>query len=193
MIVKSFQIPSVQYLHNSNIFQPTRRPIPNGAFFLCVAVLFLLDEFPRLGKIEPVITGLTTLRSKKIHVCLIAQSLAQLDVIYGKDQRKVIVGNCSYRAILQATDVDTQEYFSKSYGTHDKEKESKNINYDIIGIGKGTSKGTTTEEKHKIKLEEFAHLTDIVLFTPKGSIRVDKAPYYEGKTSIVRGENNQIK
>ena len=143
-----------------------------------VPVLFLLDEFPRLGKIEPVITGLTTLRSKKIHVCLIAQSLAQLDVIYGKDQRKVIVGNCQYRAVLQATDVDTQEYFAKAYGTYDKEKESKNINYDTIGIGKGTSKGTTTEEKHKIKLEEFAHLQDIVLFTPKGSMRVDKAPYY---------------
>ena len=46
-------------------------------------ILFLLDEFPRLGKIPFIIDALATLRSKKITICLILQSLAQLDMIYG--------------------------------------------------------------------------------------------------------------
>jgi len=37
-------------------------------------ILFLIDEFPRLGKIEAISNGLATLRSKKIHIALIIQS-----------------------------------------------------------------------------------------------------------------------
>ncbi|MDR1699975.1 MAG: type IV secretory system conjugative DNA transfer family protein [Lachnoclostridium sp.] len=33
-------------------------------------ILFLLDEFPRLGKVETLLDGLATLRSKKIVICL---------------------------------------------------------------------------------------------------------------------------
>ena len=83
-------------------------------------ILFLLDEFPRLGKIEEITDGLATLRGKKITICPIIQSLAQLDLIYGTAARRVIADNCAYKAILNATDVDSQEYFSKLVGTHDK-------------------------------------------------------------------------
>ena len=62
-----------------------RRPDKNAA-----PILFLLDEFPRLGKIEAIATGLTTLRSKKISIALIVQSLGQLDLYYGPALRRVI-------------------------------------------------------------------------------------------------------
>lgn len=142
-------------------------------------ILFLLDEFARLGKIETMSNGLATLRSKKITIALLIQSLAQLDEIYGQETRKVIADNCSYKAILKATDADTQEYFSKLVGTYDKAKKSHNSNYEqYTGLGKGTGTSTTTEEKRIIKPEEFAYLKDIVLLTPMGFYRVDKAPYY---------------
>ena len=51
---------------------------------------------------------------------ILTQSLAQLDLIYGRESRQVIADNCSYKAILKATDADTQEYFSKLVGTYDK-------------------------------------------------------------------------
>ena len=79
-------------------------------------ILFLLDEFPRLGKISAMLDGLATLRSKKISICLIIQSLAQLDTIYGQNERKVILDTCAYKAILGVTDADTQEYFSRLCG-----------------------------------------------------------------------------
>lgn len=142
-------------------------------------VLFLLDEFARLGKIETVIHGLATLRSKKVTICILTQSLAQLDVIYGKEQRQVIADNCQYKAVLNATDADTQDYFSRIVGTFDKTKYSTSANFEqYTGLGKGTGTSETTEEKRIIKPEEFGTLTDIVLLTPYGFCRVDKTPYY---------------
>ena len=143
-------------------------------------VLFLLDEFPRLGKVETAITGLATLRSKKITIALFVQSLAQLDAIYGRDSRKVIADNCQYKAILNATDAETQDYFSRLVGTYDKKKKSQSASFEqYTGMGQGTGTSLTTEEKRIIKPEEFAILTDIVLLTPFGFARVERTPYYK--------------
>ena len=142
-------------------------------------ILFLLDEFPRLGKIEEITDGLATLRSKKITICPIIQSLAQLDMIYGASARRVIVDNCAYKAILSATDADSQEYFSKLVGTHEKLKITQDMRFEAITnfvASKGTSK--TSEEKRKVKPESWATLREIALFTPFGFLKVEKSPYY---------------
>jgi len=142
-------------------------------------ILFLLDEFPRLGKIPSIMNGLATLRSKKISICLFVQSLAQLDLIYGEKERKVISDTCAYKAILSATDADTQEYFSRLVGTFDKPMTGHGTQRDgYIGIKKGESANTAEQERRIIKPEEFATLKDIVLLTPFGFLRVDKKPYY---------------
>ena len=145
-------------------------------------ILFLLDEFPRLGKIEEITDGLATLRSKKITICPIIQSLAQLDLIYGAVARRVIADNCAYKAILNATDADSQEYFSRLVGTHEKLKTSEDMRFETITgfvAGRGVSK--SSEEKRKLKPEKLATLTDIALFTPFGFFRVEKSPYYKEK------------
>ena len=105
--------------------------------------------------------------------------MAQLDTIYGHNERKVISDTCSYKAISSATDADTQEYFSRLVGTYDKTRVSRNVNTDpYVGMPTGKGTHTSTEEKRIIKPEEFARLRDIVLLTPSGFYRVDKVPYY---------------
>ena len=140
-------------------------------------ILFLLDEFPRLGKIPFIMDGLATLRSKKVSICLILQSLAQLDVIYGKDERRIISDTCAYKAILSATDPDTQDYFSKLVGTYEKRKQTTTSAF-INPMG--NSKSITTEEKPIIKPADFATLRDVVLLHPfeKGFTRVEKVPWW---------------
>ena len=145
-------------------------------------ILFLIDEFPRLGKIEAISNGLATLRSKKIHIALIVQSKSQLNAIYGKDVAEVIADNCSYKAILKASEPETQEWCSKLVGTYDKKKISSNYNADILGVGKGQGTSSSTEEKRIIKPEEFAYLKDVVCVFPNGYKRLQKANYYEDKT-----------
>jgi len=138
-------------------------------------ILFLLDEFPRLGKIESIATGLTTLRSKKITICLIIQSLAQLDFLYGRDQRRVILDNCAFKAILGASDAETQDYFSRLVGTHSVIERTLSTSY----LPYDTEEQGHTVNEHIvdqwiIRPHEFATLKDIVLLTPWGCFRVRK-------------------
>ena len=153
-----------------------RRPEGNST-----PILFLIDEFPRLGKIETVSTGLATLRSKKIHIALIVQSKSQLNAVYGNDVSEVIADNCSYKAILRASEPNTQEWCSRLVGTYEQRKKSSNYNADIFGLGKGQGTSTTTEEKRIIKPEEFAYLQDVVCLFPNGYRRIEKIRYWEDK------------
>jgi type IV secretion system protein VirD4 len=151
-------------------------------------VLFLLDEFPRLGRVEAV-KGLATLRSKKVTICLLVQSLAQLDFLYGRSYRQVIADNCAYKAVLNATDAETQEYFSRLVGTGDKPKQTNSTSFREDGryiAGTGTSE--TTVEKRLVKPEEFATLEKAVLLSPYGYCRVRKASCYRERAFLAPGE-----
>jgi type IV secretion system protein VirD4 len=154
-------------------------------------ILFMLDEFPRLGKINAMLDGLATLRSKKITMCLIIQSLAQLDMIYGKNERKVICDTCSYKAVLGASDTETQKYFSDLVGTYEKLVTSKGKS--VTGLmNYGESTNMQPQDKPIIKPHEFGMLDYIVLLTPHKMpfkmpntndcyacfCRVEKMPYY---------------
>ncbi|MCL2198867.1 MAG: type IV secretory system conjugative DNA transfer family protein [Defluviitaleaceae bacterium] len=80
-------------------------------------ILLLLDEFPRLGKVDVIQNAISTLRSKGVTICLTIQSLAQLDKTYGRDTRRIIVDNCQYKAILGVTDSENQKIFSEMVGS----------------------------------------------------------------------------
>lgn len=155
-------------------------------------ILFLIDEFPRLGKIEAISNGLATLRSKKIHIALFVQSKAQLNANYGKDIAEVITDNCSYKAILKAGEVNTQEWCSKLVGTYDKEKKSSSFNADSVGMAKGTGVSKTTEDKPIIKPEEFQYLQDVVCIFPNGYKRIEKIKYWEDKAFSNQKSLNNI-
>ena len=142
-------------------------------------ILIMLDEFPRLGKVKAIQGALATLRSRGVTICLIVQSLAQLDEIYGVHARRGIIDNCPYKAILNATDADSQAYFSKIVGTAEIEKESRSASINSeTGLESSTSSSWSKKREPIIHPHEFASLDDIVLMTPRGCCRVDKAPYY---------------
>lgn len=149
-------------------------------------ILFMIDEFARIGKLKTITNGLATLRSKGIQIMIILQSLAQLDGIYGKDTRKVITDNCNYKIVLNANDVDTQEYFSKLVGTVDIEKKSRSVNSSNFNMSSNRGVNTSNEEKRIIKPESFAYLEKPVVFTPKGFFRPNKVKWYEDEIFIER-------
>lgn len=61
--------------------------------------------------------SLKVLRSKNVTYCLISQSLADLDEIYGRDARRTILDNCPFQIVLGSHDPESQEHFSKLVGT----------------------------------------------------------------------------
>lgn len=138
-------------------------------------ITFIFEEAPRFGKYESVATGLNTLRSKNIIMCLIAQSLAQFDMIYGEAQRKTIFDNCTYQAILGARDADTQEYFSRLVGTREVTRQGQSTNY---APDKDEERGHTVSQhiidQRIIQPHEFTTLKDVVLLSPWGYHRAGK-------------------
>ena len=145
-------------------------------------ILFLLDEFPRLGKFEGIIHALATLRSKKVTICLIIQNPAQLDLAYGVNATRVIMANCRYKAILECSDVKSQEYFSSLIGTRDEVKTSQNTSYrgeDVEDV-RSTGVSETTQENWVRKPADLAYLpreNAVDLLTPEGYFCIRKLPY----------------
>lgn len=148
-------------------------------------ILFLIDEFPRLGRIESIMGGISTLAGRNINLLLIIQSKSQLSTVYGKDNATVITDNCNYKAILKASDPDTQKWCADLVGKYDKEKLSSNYNADMMGIGKGTGTGRTTEQRYIIEPSEFGYLAEhdkLVVLAPSGWKMLDKIKSWEDKT-----------
>ncbi len=142
--------------------------------------LLLLDEYPKLGKIDVITSALSTLRSKNVTIALFCQALPYLDALYGQDIRRIIIDNCSYIAILKATDHDTQRAFSEMIGTAKTVTRGIGANYDTpTGEMNGYSRSITESREPAIFPHELATLKDIVLITPDGFCRVEKAPFYE--------------
>jgi type IV secretion system protein VirD4 len=138
------------------------------------AILMLLDELPRLGKVQGLAEGMGTLRSRNVHIVPIVQSLSDLDRHYGQEIRKIIIDNTSYKVILGVGDYDTQKYFSDLSGTEKVWQKSYNTN-GLLGMKKGYT-DSLVEEKI-IKPERFGQLKldkKSIIFGFKEPIEVDK-------------------
>jgi type IV secretion system protein VirD4 len=126
------------------------------------SILIALDEMPRLSKIEGLTSALATLRSRNVHIMGIIQSMAQLDLIYGEHEKKVIADNCRFKFVLSATDPETQKYFSDLAGQKTILAQGKSSGSDIIPTYSETEQGTPL-----IRPEEWANLDNPILFAPK--------------------------
>lgn len=128
--------------------------------------LLMLDEFPQYGKIDIFTSALKILRSKNVTISIFCQSLADLDEAYGKVTRCTILDNCPYKVILNASDLETQRYFSDLVGTIKTPSKGITVNLDDYGHQAGYS-ATINESREPIIFPyEFASLTDVILLHP---------------------------
>ncbi len=80
-------------------------------------VLFMIDEFPMLGKMESLAKGLALLAGYKIRIVLITQGLGQLKEIYGLGGQEGILQNCALQVFFASNDDSTTNYVSGRLGT----------------------------------------------------------------------------
>lgn len=144
-----------------------------------VQTLLLMDEFARFGKLEMITSALATLRSKNVNICLMIQSVAQLDKIYGEDDRRIIFDNCQYQAILRANDADTQRYLCDLIGTHISVQRSMSEHIDECWDTSGYSRQISEIRDLIVQPHELSTLDDVLLRTPYGFSRVKKFRLYD--------------
>lgn len=126
-------------------------------------ILFCLDEFASFGKLQ-IVESLRKLRKRRIRILVLTQSLADLDMIYGKDERKAMLGNFKFTVLLGCKDTETQEYFSKMIGE------------------KRSLLATDPNQKRQpiIKPADLAHLEqDLFVICDDGAIRLRKNFYFK--------------
>ena len=79
-------------------------------------VLFVLDEFPQMPKLNAVIDGPAVGRGQKVSYLLIAQDLGQIEAGYGREHVETLMSTTAAKIILTQNNEHTAERFSKIMG-----------------------------------------------------------------------------
>lgn len=79
-------------------------------------VLIMIDEFPQLGHMKPIIEGLRYLAGFNVKLWLFAQDLGALKQTYGDDGARTIMSNCECRTFFGTTDYETAKLVSDMTG-----------------------------------------------------------------------------
>lgn len=132
-------------------------------------ILLCLDEFVSFGKLE-ITPALRKLRKRKVRIICLTQCVNDIDLIYGHEERRSMMNNFAFKAILQANDTDTQDYFSKLIG-------KKVVTKKRITTGKDGHKTETISQEKEwiIEPEQLARLKNkLVLLHPEGHLILRK-------------------
>jgi type IV secretion system protein VirD4 len=89
-------------------------------------VMFLMDEFPTLGKMEQFQTGIAYFRGYKVRLFLIIQDTEQLKGIYEESGMNSFLSNATYRVTFAANNVETANLISQLIGNKTVEQLSMN-------------------------------------------------------------------
>lgn len=139
-------------------------------------ILLIIDEFARLGRMEGIFNALATLRSKKVSVMLAFQSLAQCEVIYSKEETRVLTENCRVKVVCECADGETSKTISGWCGKYRDKKEN------LTG-GKNRHKSYTYEDKPIVEADDLIRLVkkeeEILVISGVGYLRPKKCYYFK--------------
>jgi len=79
-------------------------------------ITFLLDEFPRLGKMEDIIKMPALSRGQGVNSILIAQDAGQIERVYSKSGREEIMSTTAYKVIPSQNSFESARLISDSIG-----------------------------------------------------------------------------
>jgi len=144
-------------------------------------VLFVLDEMPKMQKLDAVIQGPDLGRGCKVSYLIIGQDIHQIQEKYGADAAATIISTTAAKVVLRQNDPDSAERFSKMMG-HKKTKELK--------------KDKDGKEVESKKDDELLYSPMDIMKLPEGKqlviyqgwyhrpIEADQERWFENKTSI---------
>jgi type IV secretion system protein VirD4 len=98
---------------------PNKKEEPYG-------VLFMMDEFPTLGKMEQFKTGIAYFRGYNVRLFLIIQDTEQLKGTYEEAGMNSFLSNSTYRVTFAANNMETANLISQLCGNKTVEQTSQN-------------------------------------------------------------------
>ncbi|MFK5980834.1 MAG: type IV secretion system ATPase VirD4 [Rhizobiaceae bacterium] len=144
-------------------------------------VLFLLDEFPQLGRMTALSGAISTIRGYGGRIMIVAQSLSSLRGTYGHEGAQNFLANCRMQLFMAPADSDTPDYVSKAIGNFTRKSRSKS--WTMGQLGKSNIQ-EREEGAQLIRPEQLRNLSQddvILLIQNTDPIRAQKVRYYEDK------------
>lgn len=139
-------------------------------------ILVALDEFASFGRLD-ITQALRTSRKRHTRIIVLTQSLADIDLIYGTDERRSMMDNFAFKVVLSVGDSDSQRYFSQLAGTVERTKRSTTSEGGPFAPKRQT---VTTERVPTIEPAKLANLGHyLILYHRAGYAWLVKNPYYE--------------
>ena len=116
-------------------------------------VLMVMDEFRTMGKLEKVLSAVTTIRSYGGRFMIVVQGLSNLIEIYGRDGKDNIMQNCGFQVFYSMNDESSGEYVRKRLGRQTVKQTSKSF-----GAGRTPSRSYSETGKDLMSLDEIVRL-----------------------------------
>ncbi|WOO87016.1 type IV secretory system conjugative DNA transfer family protein [Mollicutes bacterium LVI A0039] len=133
-------------------------------------LLFLLEEFANIPKIENFSNKTTVSLGRGIQFLMTIQNIAQLKSVYGEDVAETILDNAHAKLYLLAGSSDTREWFSKE-------------------IGATTQLSTSYMGKNYKELSKTVAEEEVRLVTPE---ILSKNPFGIGYLSLLKNNPTQV-
>lgn len=141
-------------------------------------ILLVLDEFASIGYLN-VLSPFRKFRKNGANLCILTQSIVDIDLVYSQNERKAILDNCKYIVVLDAKDNGTREYFSNLVGKENMEQKSTSKSKH------GSSTNTSIQRKYIIEPEYWKNLKgNLVVIHSKGYLVLKKNFYYKDYSNI---------
>ncbi|QUD90151.1 conjugal transfer protein TraG [Phenylobacterium montanum] len=144
-------------------------------------LLFLLDEFPALGRLDFFESALAFMASYGLKAFLIAQSLNQIEKAYGPSN--AILDNCHVRVSFATNDERTAKRVSDALGTATEIRDAKNYAGNRLSPWLGHLMVSRQETARPLltpgEVMQLPPTDALVLVAGLPPIRAKKARYYE--------------
>lgn len=143
-------------------------------------LLFLLDEFPTLGRMDLLESALAFVAGYGMKCMLIAQTLSQFAKAYGDNNS--VMDNCHIKVTFAASDDKTADRVSKMLGvaTWKKRQQGESGKKGIFGLD-GMSRSEVEFQRALLTPDEIGHLDErrgILMVTGKAPLLFHKVRYY---------------
>jgi type IV secretion system protein VirD4 len=151
-------------------------------------LLFLLDEFPTLGRLDFFESALAFMAGYNLRAFLIAQSLNQIDKAYGPNHS--ILDNCHVRVCFSSNDERTAKRISDALGTATELRNQRNYAGHRLSPWLGHLMVSRQESARPLltpgEIMQLPPDDEIVMVSGHPPVRAKKLRYYEDRNFTSR-------
>jgi type IV secretion system protein VirD4 len=145
-------------------------------------VLFMMDEFPTLGKMEQFQSGIAYFRGYHVRLFLIIQDTEQLKGIYEEAGMNSFLSNSTYRITFAANNIETANLISQLVGNKTVDQVSRNTPKFLDFNPSSRSLNISQAQRALLLPQEVIGLPrdeQIILIESQPPIKTEKIFYYK--------------